>query len=190
MLKDQSTKEKNSETARIRNRKLSRRERAFVANVHVGMGKGEAALAAGYPEASAKVRAVELMDDPSVQLMLQQLAGSSIPEAEAITKEYVLERIRFTGEVALLRGQLASALRAWELLGKTLALFTDRLEVSPVEGLAERLAEARARVGITTHDTAMYRPQLPEGDVVIDAVVETDPQKVELATFPQGHFSP
>lgn len=170
MLKNQETKDKNALAARLRHRKLSRRERAFVANVHAGMTHEQAALTAGYPEASAKIRAVELMDDPQVQLMLRELAGSTVAEAEAITKEYVLERIRFTGEVAILRGQLASALRAWELLGKHLALFTERFEVSPVEGLAERMAEARAR--LDAEDRAMCRPSLPPSNI------EADPTKL------------
>lgn len=36
-------------------------------------------------------------------------------------------------------------LKALELLGKNLKLFTERLEISPVEGLAEKIAEGRLR---------------------------------------------
>lgn len=40
----------------------------------------------------------------------------------------------------------ADKIKALELLGKNLKLFTERFEVSAVEGLAEKLAEARARL--------------------------------------------
>ncbi len=48
--------------------------------------------------------------------------------------------------------KLHSKLQANELLGKNLKLFTERMEISAVEGLAERLAEARQRSGLTNNE--------------------------------------
>lgn len=52
-----------------------------------------------------------------------------------------------TGEVErTVKLKLHSKNTALEMLGKNLKLFTERYEVSAVDGLAEKLAEARARV--------------------------------------------
>lgn len=56
------------------------------------------------------------------------------------------------------RFKLASKLQALELLGKYLKLFVDRVEVTGIEALADRLAKARKVVQID------IPPQLPPGE--------------------------
>ena len=42
--------------------------------------------------------------------------------------------------------KLPDKVRAWELLGKTMKMFTDKLEIKSADGLAERMKAARERV--------------------------------------------
>ncbi len=73
-------------------------------------------------------------------------------ERSALTKEWVLEKLRENAEEALkVKGGSAVANRALELLGKELGLFRDpvdkpplKLEDLPEEVLANMLAEAEA----------------------------------------------
>jgi phage terminase small subunit len=51
-------------------------------------------------------------------------------------------------EVKKVKLRFHDKMKALELLGKNLKLFTERLEVSAVDGLAEKIAEGRLRAGI------------------------------------------
>ncbi len=153
--------------------KLTAKQRKFAMNVHKGMSDLEAAEKAGYGEGAA-VRAVELRNDSRIQLLLDKLSADEVAEPDALSEDFIIRRLLKIAELCAQRGKFLPALKALELLGRHLKMFTDKLEINPVEGLAERLAEARARMA--AQDAALYKP--PEGDVEIDVVVETDPQKL------------
>jgi phage terminase small subunit len=67
---------------------------------------------------------------------------------EIIVDEYVEGRGKNARNVKRVRIKLADKNRSLELLGKYLKMFTDRLEVSGVANLAERIAAARKRANI------------------------------------------
>lgn len=60
--------------------------------------------------------------------------------------EYVERRGKDARNVKRVRIKLADKNRSLELLGKYLKMFTDRVEVSGVQDLAQQIAEARTRV--------------------------------------------
>jgi hypothetical protein len=69
------------------------RERKFVRAFLLGMGKREAAIEAGYPEASAHQRATEILSRPHVKELLQSVYHRE--EQEVLTARAVIERQLF-----------------------------------------------------------------------------------------------
>ena len=63
----------------------------------------------------------------------------------------------------MLLGESNAALKALELLDNHLASFTDRLEVNPVEGLGDKIAEAQKRLADANDATYQKRPS--ESDI-------------------------
>lgn len=159
MLKDKETKELNAARIYARN-KLTKRQRRFVDLYHRTGEAEQSAVAAGYEPASAGVRASEMLADTKIQLMLHDLARGVIGDPEEPTdRNYVLSGLRWIADNSMRRGRYASALRALELIGKSLQMFQEAKSPNEnlVEGLAERLAEARARLE--------NPPRLQEGDI-------------------------
>ena len=65
---------------------------------------------------------------------------------EVTVDEYTEGRGKDARKVKRTKFKLTDKIRALELLGKYLKLFTERIEVGGIEGLAEAMAEARKRV--------------------------------------------
>lgn len=86
-----------------------------------------------YFEADWKLKDVEQLTD------FQKRAIEAVQIKETVDAE--------TGDVEReVRIKLHSKTQSLELLGKNLKLFTERMEISAVEGLAERFADAEARI--------------------------------------------
>ena len=77
------------------------------------------------------------------------LSGLTQEQASAIQEVTVNEYMEGKGKhgrkVKRTRLKLVDKIRSLDLLGRHLKLFTEKIEVSGLEGLAERLAEARKR---------------------------------------------
>lgn len=107
---------------------LTARQARFVEEYTVDHNGRQAAIRAGYSPNGAEVTASRL------------IRMSNVASALAAKEEIVTERVELTAELVL-QGLLkiamhgdreANKVRAWELLGKHLALFTDRMEISQV----------------------------------------------------------
>ena len=81
------------------------------------------------------------------------LSGLTQEQSSAIQEvtmdEYVEGKGKHGRKVKRTKLKLVDKIRSLELLGKHLKLFTERIEVGGIEGLAEAMAAARKRVGIT-----------------------------------------
>ena len=100
-----------------------------------------AAVAAGYSQKRAKKTARELLHDPDVQLALHEKQMAALGGAN-VDPSYVIMGIRDTVERCRGLGKAfnpISALRGFELLGKYLKLWTDKLEMNDVGDLADRI---------------------------------------------------
>jgi phage terminase small subunit len=80
---------------------------------------------------------------PITELDDDTAAALASMEIERRYEHYAKGQARNTRTVTKIK--FADTVRALELLGRHLKLFTDKLEVSRLEGLAERLAEIRKR---------------------------------------------
>lgn len=169
--------------------KAADREAVFIREYVIDLNGKRAAIAAGYSEKTADVKASQLLAKVKVKERVAELTKAKCERLE-ISAEWVLGELRklagydagaifdddgalkpikewdasvraaligldheklfehFGGGQAKHVGttrkiKLADKLRALELLGKYLKLFTDKVEVTGLEGLAERLNQIR-----------------------------------------------
>lgn len=139
---------------------LSNREEAFCREYLVDLNGARSAIRAGYSENAAKQIASTLLTRPNVLARVQELARQR-QVATRITAQSVLDNLQVvldrclqavpvldregnaTGEWQF---DSRGATRALELMGKHLAMFTEKVEVSTTVGLADRLRAALSRV--------------------------------------------
>lgn len=135
---------------------LTLKQAAFAAEYirHGGNGT-RAALAAGYAQSSAHVRASELVRHRKVKKQLDKLA-----RRHEITADRVLTRLDNLSAAAEESGNYPAAVRAEELIGKSLGMWVDRsvsvsldLTGQHIEAI-RALASRRIQKNITPGDSA------------------------------------
>lgn len=123
-------------------RKLSPKMRQFVAEYLVDGNATQAVLRAGYKTKNPSLLATELKNHPLVAEAIE--AGQAKKEARnEVTADYVLEKLIQMLE-ANEKANPNAAIRCAELLGKHLALFRERQEISGPDGGAIEM-EQRTR---------------------------------------------
>jgi len=105
---------------------MNPRREAFVRHYIETGNATKAAVLAGYSEKSAAAAGSRLLTTPEIKGAIDD-ALLRRAELSDITATYVLERIRAIAEDP--NARYADRLRALELLGKHLKLFTDKAEV-------------------------------------------------------------
>ncbi len=89
---------------------------------------------------------LKITEEGSAYVDLSNLTQEQAAAIQEITvDEYTEGRGKDARKVKRTKFKLVDKIRSLDLLGRHLKLFTDRIEVSGLEGLAERLAEARKR---------------------------------------------
>lgn len=129
---------------------LTDRQRAFCTRIVNGCAQGEAARLSGYGG---------FPDTAAARLMRQDIVRGeiarqrkAIQDKSAVTVEYIVHNLRSIAAVCQERdgrGRIdsAGANKALELMGKSIGMFTDRVEHGGLEGLTE----AMARIGRCTN---------------------------------------
>ena len=107
----------------------------------------QAAVEAGYSDKSggASVSAARIMKDPAVQQYITELQAEAA-ERNNVTVDEVIENLRNSITTAKAANQHGPAVRATELLGKTVGMFKDHmvlteLEETPDDDLIEKMAK-------------------------------------------------
>ena len=125
-----------------RKSKKESREEIFCREYVIDLNGARAAIAAGYSKKTAHAAASRLLRNVKVQAKiceLQKVVADKLDlDAEKVLGE--LSKIGFSDTE-----KTADKIRALELLGKHLKLFREVIEVSGLEGLAEKLVDARKR---------------------------------------------
>jgi len=143
-------------TAKLRGRSdvsLTKRQQLFVMEycADPSVGKAEAARKAGFSKNRAHKTACDLMKHPEVQREIERKLTKRLEKVET-TQESVLQELHSIIEAAKEAGaghwQMQARLKAAELIGKHLKMWTEKLEVGPSPALMEMLLEGRKRAGL------------------------------------------
>lgn len=121
-------------------RQLTDRQASFCREYVLDFNATQAAIRAGYSKNGAAVQASQLLTNPNVQSHIATLAAKVCDKAE-ITAEEVLKGIK--GIATSKESRDGDRLKAWELLGKYLKLFTDKVEVSASDSLLDAIERGR-----------------------------------------------
>lgn len=126
--------------------KLPPKRERFAAEYLVDLNATQAALRAGYSKRTAYAQGCRLLKDAEVLARITELQAARAAKVE-LDAEYVLRHLRQVAEQPDLKA--SAKVRAIELLGKHLGMFTDRTEVSVValtpEERARRVAALIAK---------------------------------------------
>jgi phage terminase small subunit len=123
---------------------LSPKQALFAREYLVDRNATQAALRAGYSAKTAKSQGARLLTYADVKAAVD--AGTvAIAEKLELSAVGVLKDIIRLSETAEQNGELGTALKGRELLGKHLKLFTDKLEVEGKLSLEQLVMAATAR---------------------------------------------
>lgn len=109
---------------------LTKKRESFCQEYTVDKNGAQAAERAGYAKASARITASQLLTNPNVIKRIDELLAL-LAQATQVNAESVINGIKDTIErcVNMDKPDNASVLRGYELLGRHLKLFTDKVEV-------------------------------------------------------------
>ena len=107
---------------------LTQKEQLF-ADAYLRHGETmRAYLDAGYSERSARCNAYKIIKRPKVAAYIQ-LKQKEMREANMLTVQRVVDRLKSIAETCESEGRWADAIKAWNLLGKHLGMFTERVNI-------------------------------------------------------------
>jgi phage terminase small subunit len=115
----------------------------FIKEYMKDMNGTQAAIRAGYSEKGAKVQACNLLKRPDVQEELRKLFDKLNAEM-SIDENYIIRELNSNHMRGKELDKISESNKALELMGKSLAMFTDRLKVDSGD-LAAAIEEARIR---------------------------------------------
>ena len=114
---------------------------AYMAN---GMNATQAAIAAGYSKKTAQIIGSENLSKPLVDARIMQLCSEHAKNTK-ITPEWIMQELADNAARAKTDRQHGASSKALELLGKTHAMFTDKITLNTFEGLSDQeLADVAA----------------------------------------------
>ena len=107
---------------------LTEKQERFCLEYVVDFNASDAARRAGYSEKTAGAIGWENLKKPEITQRVQELTQDDATATE-LTRERVIAGLM---EIATTGKAESARVRSWELLGKHLAMFTDRIEVTQV----------------------------------------------------------
>lgn len=113
--------------------KLTAKQEMFCKEYLVDLNATQAAIRAGYSEDSAKEIGCENLTKPNIKEYIDKAMKERSQRVE-ITADYVLNNIKDIAEVTKNDARYGDALRAYEMLGKHLKLFTEKTELTGKDG--------------------------------------------------------
>lgn len=119
-------------------KQLTPKQAMFVKEYLVDLNATQAAIRAGYSKKTAEVQGHENLRKPYISAAIQAQMNKRAEKVE-ITAEDVLQSIIEIRRMAVEGEKLNEALRANELLGKHIALFTDKVQHSGAVAIVPEL---------------------------------------------------
>ena len=133
---------------------LSIRQRTYAALVAGGtVSRAEAARQAGYSPRSARTSALRNDKNPGVIALIEDYSNEYAAEAE-VTRAEIIMALK---KEAMHSDSASSRVRALELLGKTLGMFTDRTEIEQRPSFADELERLQPAIQIAKEEMKKRR---------------------------------
>lgn len=107
--------------------KLTPKQKAFIKEYLIDLNSTQAAIRAGYSEATAKEIGYENLTKPHIKALIDEAMEKRSDKLQ-LSAEYVLIGLKSIADNV--EEQSKDRLKAFELLGKHLKLFTDKVEHS------------------------------------------------------------
>ena len=128
---------------------LTARQERFVAEYVICLNASQAALKAGYSENGAEVTGCKLLKNPKVAAAIAA-KQAAVAERLELTAEGVLSDLADLQAKATEAGNFSAAIRAAELRGKHLGIFTDKVDLNVGGSVTHELVRGRARAAKAT----------------------------------------
>jgi phage terminase small subunit len=113
--------------------KLTSKQALFCKEYLIDLNATQAAIRAGYSKNTACAIGTENLRKPNIALSIQE-AMAERSESTGITANYVLEGIKKLTDILVAGEDPKAAYKGFELLGKHLALFTDKIDNTSSDG--------------------------------------------------------
>jgi len=113
--------------------KLTAKQELFCKEYLLDLNATQAAIRAGYSEKTACAIGTENLRKPNIALFIQE-AMAERSESTGITADYVLNGIKELTDSLAVSEDPKSAYKGYELLGKHLALFSDKVDHTSSDG--------------------------------------------------------
>ena len=125
---------------------INQRRQLFIREYLVDGNGTQAAIRAGYSERTANEQAARMLADVSVAREVARLQADVIAEVEArvlVTREDVIRNLLAVQDEArtAAKPEHKAAARCWELVGKDMAMFADRLKLELSVEQQERIQQ-------------------------------------------------
>ncbi len=150
---------------------LTPKQAAFCREYLIDLNATAAAKRAGYSEATAKQQGCRLLTNVNVAERIAELQEAAAQRNE-VTQDEVISMLRKSYEDAKAAKQHGPAVRAAELLGKTLGMFRDRVLVDDMARLSDDQLIGALAKGDPERERAA-RMLLGAGDGFPDTLDET-----------------
>jgi phage terminase small subunit len=108
--------------------KLSSKQEEFCQQFLVDLNATKSAVRSGYTETTAKANCGRMLADPKVKARIDELKAERIKRVQ-IEADDVIERLVRIANKSEEEGDWHATIRATELLGKHLAMFTDKSKI-------------------------------------------------------------
>ena len=125
--------------------KLTDKQQAFVAEFLVDLNATQAAIRAGYSVKTAYAIGEENLKKPEIAHAIAQAQAERAEKTQRTALD-VLKDIQDVSKEARDGGDLKTALKGYELEGKHLGMFTERINLTGNLDLAVAIEEGRKRV--------------------------------------------
>lgn len=113
--------------------KLTAKQELFCKEYLIDLNATQAAIRAGYSKNTACAIGTENLRKPNIALFIQE-AMAERSESTGITADYVLNGIKELTDTLVASEDPKSAYKGFELLGKHLALFSDKVDHTSSDG--------------------------------------------------------
>lgn len=135
-------------------KKLTAKQEAFCREYCVDFNATQAAKRAGYSEDTAYSTGWENLKKPEITNRIAELQKTHNKKID-LNREYVINNIQEIAELAKNDANFNAALKALELLGKHLAIFTEKKEITGKDGapLLQSDIEILKRFGLTDKES-------------------------------------